>query len=91
MIRDLLSFYAQRLYEMIALSWRKPEFLYQEHLTSHAHYRRLSPRYLAKKRLVKAGWTIAVALLLLFPVPPLIGGTLLFGTCLSFAILDETK
>ncbi|MBM6550335.1 hypothetical protein [Marinomonas ostreistagni] len=87
----LLYFYWHSSLQRILPDWQQKEFVFLDRLESHAHYRRISKRYRAKKRLVRSLWTATGGILVLFPTPPIWGGAVLFSTCLSFAILDESK
>lgn len=86
----LLYFYWHRLGGIVSPSRCEREFIMVDELNDHAHYRRFSKRYRSKRRLVRTIWAFTGAILLLCPVPPLIGGAIVFSTCLSFAILDES-
>jgi hypothetical protein len=56
----------------------------------HFHRRRFTPRYRAKKRLVRDLWIGAGCVMLINPVLPFILATGLATTFTAFVILDET-
>lgn len=91
MTKALIEFYAHILLLTLMPSWYQRDFLDVSSLSKHAHYRRHTRHYKAKRKLVRSLWTGTGALMLAFPTPPIVVGGLLFSTCLSFAILDESK
>ena len=52
--------------------------------------RRQTPRYRAKRRIVRDLWIVSGALMALFPIPGLVAILALLTTFLGFTILDET-
>lgn len=91
MMKALIEFHFYLALITLMPTWYQRDCIEEERLSKHAHYRRQSEHYQAKRKLVRALWTGTGALMLIFPTPPLMVGGLLFSTCLSFAILDESK
>ena len=91
MIICLIMFYVHLSISRIMPSWYQKDFFDPSSESKHAHFRRFSGRYKAKRRLVKTLWTGTGFLMLIFPTPPILVGGVLFSTCLSFAILDESE
>ena len=56
----------------------------------HFHRRRYTPRYRAKKRVVRDLWIGAGCVMLLHPVLAFVLTTALITTFVAFVILDET-
>ena len=56
----------------------------------HPTDRRKTPRYRAKKRIVRDLWIASAAIMALFPIPALVAILALLTTFLGFTILDET-
>ena len=90
MLADYLIFYGQLIASALMPGWYKREFVDTKHAQKHAHYRRTTKKYKMRKKIVRTVWTGTGMLVLAFPTPPIMVGALLFSTCLSFAILDET-
>lgn len=91
MFKAFISFHIQLALSALLPSWYQRDFFDDKKLSKHAHFRRFGGRYRAKRRLVRTLWTGTGFLMLAFPSPPLLVGGLLFSTCLSFAILDESE
>ena len=68
----------------------KLAFKSQLDLESHPHLRRFTPKYRAKKKLVKHIWIASACLMLWHPVIYFLISLMLATTFLSFIILDET-
>ena len=58
---------------------------------NHYHWRRFTPRYRAKQRLVKRIWMGAGCITLLFPTLYFLLLIFLSTTLVAFIILDETE
>lgn len=91
MAQIYLSFYAKLVLLKLMPAWYQKDFLDERKATKHAHYRRFSRKYRARRKLVRTLWTGTGCLMLLFPTPPIVVGAVIFSTCLSFAILDESE
>ncbi len=74
---------------ILLLYW--PE-LYERRQPDENHpYRRLfTPRYLARKKIVRGIWIATGSMMLIFPQLPFVITLGLFTTFLSFSILDES-
>ena len=90
MIRAFIRFHLTLVFFTFLPSWYQPAFLDEEHAKKHAHFRRATRAYRKKRRLVRNLWTGTGVFMIVFPTPPLLIGAMLFSTCLSFAILDES-
>ncbi|MFD1383593.1 hypothetical protein ACFQ45_09455 [Rhodanobacter aciditrophus] len=91
MLTNYLTFYGQLIAAAFMPGWYQKEFIDTKHATHHAHYRRTTEKYRGRRKIVRTLWTGTGILVLAFPTPPIMVGALLFSTCLSFAILDETE
>ncbi|TPE48445.1 hypothetical protein FJM67_13290 [Maribrevibacterium harenarium] len=91
MLKALIVFHLQLLLIQIMPSWYQIPLLDETAAHRHAHFRRTTKTYRRKRKLVRNLWTGTGIFMVAFPSPPTLIGALLFSTCLSFAILDESE
>ncbi|MCL6414932.1 hypothetical protein MIB92_04665 [Aestuariirhabdus sp. Z084] len=81
----------QILLLMLRMALLPQWMLQQEPDAAHFYRRTFTPRYRAKRRIVRTLWLLATLLILSNPVLPFIIMIGLPTTLLGFAILDETQ